>query len=702
MDAPSILELLTDATVKAAVLLLVAAMLTLPMRTLSAAMRHFIWTLALAAALLLPIGSTFLPAYRIPLLPHRSGAVLPALTASVQTSSTAEAMSSFDRDRIAGSEHNTPARAASAVPMSSSKARGRRAPAPSWEPWPLPIGAPRIIVFCWGFGTILVGAYWLVGFFAGRRMRRGAIRIERGPLFDALQAARQRLGVRRIVRLYVGPLIPMPMTRRTLRPELLVPVAAAEWPSGQLRSAMLHEVAHVKRLDCATQCLANCACAIYWFNPLTWLAAGRLWVERERACDDLVLHHGDAAPASYAEHLVAVARTLQAGWSPRTGAIAMARSSGLRQRVVNILDARTNRRAVSARAALVATAVALAAVVPLSCAQLGQRGTAAAPPAQTTPSAQATPPRPARPAVAARPATQPIDLPATEPNSLGTPLPTRTIRVIALDNATGQPLKDANVDYVNIPEDGRVKTDARGQATLVLRDGADPIISVWLSHYINQRIRWRLQSGEPPPADYVFRLDPVSPIGGKVVDDAGQPVAGANVEIYINGKMDNVGAFFIEWPWINRAVVTAADGTWSFDRVPPDVTSIKVAAWDYHHLESDYFLLKPYTPVSALRTKTAVLTLPRGVDVTGTVLNPFTGQAIPNATITFGADQSVSNKIPPLTAGADGKFSLGIHPGAKLFMTASAGGYRPEVHEEVVGEKPETLEFDLSPIHFVK
>jgi hypothetical protein len=84
------------------------------------------------------------------------------------------------------------------------------------------------------------------------------------------------------------------------------------------------------------------------------------------------------------------------------------------------------------------------------------------------------------------------------------------------------------------------------------------------------------------------------------------------------------------------------------------------------------------------------------------VLNPFTGKAIPNATITFGADQSVSNKIPPLTADADGTFSLGVRPGAKLLMTVSAAGYRPEVHEEVVGDKPEALEFDLSPIHFVK
>ena len=282
----------------------------------------------------------------------------------------------------------------------------------------------------------------------------------------------------------------------------------------------------------------------------------------------------------------------------------------------------------------------------------------------------------------------------------GTPLPTRTVRIVVLDNSSGQPIGNANVDCQNIPKDVELKTDPHGQVDVELRGGIDPIISAWCTGYINQRVRWRIESGGPPPAEYTLRLDPVSSIGGKVVDDAGKPIAGANVEIYVNGTMENVGSLFVEGPWTNRAVVTAADGTWHFDRIPLHADSIRVAAWDYQHLDGGYFFLKPYTPVAALRDKTAIITLARGVPVTGTVVNPFSGNPVPHATISFGADPSASNKIPPITTKDDGTFSVAVRPGSRLYLTAGASLFRPEVHEQVMGDKPLSLEFDLSPLHF--
>ena len=64
-------------------------------------------------------------------------------------------------------------------------------------------------------------------------------------------------------------------------------------------------------------------CALYWFNPLVWLAARRMVAERERACDDIVLRHG-AKPADYAEQVLEISAGLSTGWLAGSGGIAMA------------------------------------------------------------------------------------------------------------------------------------------------------------------------------------------------------------------------------------------------------------------------------------------------------------------------------------------------------------------------------------------
>src|SRR5207244_5049552 len=83
-------------------------------------------------------------------------------------------------------------------------------------------------------------------------------------------------------------------------------------------------------------------CALYWFNPLVWLASRRMCVERERACDDLVLNGGCKA-SDYASHLVEIARTFRR--VPQVEAIAMARSSQLQNRIAAIVDGSRTRGA---------------------------------------------------------------------------------------------------------------------------------------------------------------------------------------------------------------------------------------------------------------------------------------------------------------------------------------------------------------------
>jgi uncharacterized protein (TIGR03435 family) len=156
-----------------------------------------------------------------------------------------------------------------------------------------------------------------------------------------------------------------------------MPAGASSWPSERLRAVLLHELAHVRRHDCLTQLLARVTCSMYWFHPVVWLAARRLRVERERACDDIVLASG-VRGSDYAGHLVDIAR---AAVSPRSrfaaGGVAMAHRRRLEERLSFILNPHVPRTS-SLSARLVVTVFGLLA---LGGASLHVEAQAPAPPA---------------------------------------------------------------------------------------------------------------------------------------------------------------------------------------------------------------------------------------------------------------------------------------------------------------------------------
>lgn len=116
---------------------------------------------------------------------------------------------------------------------------------------------------------------------------------------------------------------------------VMLPPSAMSWTAEARHAALVHELTHIKRHDRLTQALAQLACALYWFNPLVWHAAGALARERERACDDEVLRLG-ATPSTYATLLLDIARSAQNAWTP-AAALSMARPSAIEGRLLSIL-----------------------------------------------------------------------------------------------------------------------------------------------------------------------------------------------------------------------------------------------------------------------------------------------------------------------------------------------------------------------------
>jgi beta-lactamase regulating signal transducer with metallopeptidase domain len=332
--------MLLSAGLKASLLLAGAGLIALMLRRSSASARHLVWTVATVAALVLPAISFVLPAWRLslpqPMLRTDHGRALPAQRAE-------EPLAVETRVR----EPSTVSNLEPVVSLESAAA-SRRVSASVW------------ILAIWLAGALSVLSGLGVSLWRVRRLQRRTRPVADGPCVDVVRRLAGELRMSGVPRLHVGDEQVMPMVWGLFRPVLLLPAGAARWSPVRLRAVILHELAHVRRRDALTQLVAELARALYWFNPLMWLAARRLNVEREHACDDAVLNAGTRA-SDYASELLDLVRSLRATRATALAAIAMARPAQLKLRVHAVLDDGRNRRAVT-RALIVRCA--LCALVP--------------------------------------------------------------------------------------------------------------------------------------------------------------------------------------------------------------------------------------------------------------------------------------------------------------------------------------------------
>ncbi|HVS12318.1 MAG TPA: M56 family metallopeptidase [Thermoanaerobaculia bacterium] len=340
LDTGALAQLL----LRGAVLLLAAAALRRLLR--SSAERHRLGVTALALVLVLPLVTAALPPLPLP--------TLAALRAPEPSPAPAAP---------AGGSVRVPPSAALAIPEALRPARAAA----------LPVG--RALLLVWAGGTLLLLLGTARSLLALARLRRRATPLVARSWQAELARTCALLGVRRRVQLVTHPAVPTPMTWGALRPVVALPEDARDWSAPERHAVLLHELAHVRRLDAPWLTLARLARAVHWPDPLAWAALRRLVVEHELACDELVLAHG-VRPSDYARQLLSLSRRSP---SPRfSGAFAMARKTSLEVRLMSILDPRSHATSVPARSRRLPWALAALLLLAAGVAALGSRTAAAA------------------------------------------------------------------------------------------------------------------------------------------------------------------------------------------------------------------------------------------------------------------------------------------------------------------------------------
>ncbi len=302
---------------KASAILVLAWLVAAALRRGPADRRHLVWGLAALGLLALPVLRYIVPAWDVALLPAAGAGERPGLPAP----------------------------------------EAHRAQPTGLDPAQLAVG-----IYAGGVSVCLA---WLgLGLLRARRWSTTGRPVDDPAWRADLHRLRAELGISRPVLLRAGERVAAPVSWGLRRPIILLPADAETWTAACRRSVLLHELAHVARLDWPLQLAARLAVALYWFHPLAWLAGRRLALEAEHACDDRVLRQGGRA-SDYAQTLLTLAQRGRRRALP-AAVTALSRRAQLSLRVLAILEPGTRRGGMRRSSIAAASSVAAAALAVLA------------------------------------------------------------------------------------------------------------------------------------------------------------------------------------------------------------------------------------------------------------------------------------------------------------------------------------------------
>lgn len=123
-------------------------------------------------------------------------------------------------------------------------------------------------------------------------IRRYALKKADVQLRLFVQKLSAQMGIRRKVQLWMSDFVKSPVTIGYLRPVILLPMAAInQLNTAQVEAILLHELAHIRRMDYLLNLIIRVIHTILYFNPFVKAFMRVIERERERSCDELVLQY---------------------------------------------------------------------------------------------------------------------------------------------------------------------------------------------------------------------------------------------------------------------------------------------------------------------------------------------------------------------------------------------------------------------------
>lgn len=198
-----------------------------------------------------------------------------------------------------------------------------------------------VVVCVYAVGIIFQLIILSSGYFKLKKLKAAstlAIPAAWSAIFESTVA---QLKINKTVKFYLSAKVNVPLVVGFFKPVVLFPVAlATQLDIQQVEAILIHELSHIRRNDYLINLVKTCIETMLFFNPFVWLTTKFIQIEREHACDDLVVNF-TGTPLTYAHALLKL-ELLKDKETPALSLAATGQNQHLYQRIKRITNMKTN------------------------------------------------------------------------------------------------------------------------------------------------------------------------------------------------------------------------------------------------------------------------------------------------------------------------------------------------------------------------
>lgn len=556
-----------------------------------------------------------------------------------------------------------------------------------WTTWLLAI---------YGCGCLVVMAWLCLGLLAARRMTQRATAAPTA-LVDLLTAI---AGKTKLPELRITDEIDTAVALGVFRPTILLPRSVSNATQEDQTAILAHELAHIENGDLRLLAASRWLLVLLWPQPLFWLLRRQMRLDQETLADAAAAEATDRH--GYATQLVRLAREQQSRGkvlTPRlAGAVGLWETrSQLTRRIATLLDERlTVLRGCSRRWRWACGLLLGTAAVGLSLVTL-EPGEVVAEEKNSE-------------AVESAEAKKPVERKDSEEEQAK-----HGMLIRCVDEA-GEPMEGVAI-HTGIWSEPRFggkrdfKTDHLGMTNAELpRDIR--ILRIWArkSGYIPLFAQWwpeHQSDGATVPAEFTFKLEKGTTIGGRILNESGEPITEAIVEVKRDSEsvVRDDGSVTAKRPiygtWLandETAITTDREGRWTLNNVPSgkqERLRVKLSHPNYVDDEKWGGMQEAQGIILGdLRNQTAVIKMSKGVEFHGRVTSP-NGNPISKAVVIWGDDPYLETGLHETLTDEQGSYRMPPLAKKPIRLTVVAEGWAPTTRVVDPAKNEPTQDFQL-------